>query len=79
MELPPLAQGVPYAEFDSTGLVFGITAPMAAGQGHVSTARWLCYVAICCQYSDTKFAINCFLSTFICTMHAIMQEAPSQK
>lgn len=43
MELPPQAQGVPYAEFDSTGLVFGITAPMAAGQGHVSTARGLRY------------------------------------
>ena len=28
--------GVPHAAFDSTGLVFGVTAPMAAGSGHVS-------------------------------------------
>ena len=28
--------GVPHASFDSTGLVFGITAPLDAGSGHVS-------------------------------------------
>ena len=36
MELPPQAQGTPYVAFDSTGLVFGVTAAMAQGQGHVS-------------------------------------------
>jgi hypothetical protein len=36
MELPPQAAGDPYVAFDSTGLVFGVTAAMAGGQGHVS-------------------------------------------
>jgi hypothetical protein len=35
MELPSTVDGAPHACFDSTGLVFGITAPMAAGSGHV--------------------------------------------
>lgn len=35
MELPPNIVGTPYATFDSTGLVFGITAAMAAGSGHL--------------------------------------------
>jgi len=34
MELPSTVDGAPHACFDSTGLVFGITAPMAAGSGH---------------------------------------------
>jgi hypothetical protein len=36
LELPSQAQGDPHVAFDSTGLVFGITAAMTAGQGHVS-------------------------------------------
>mmetsp|Transcript_3808 Transcript_3808/g.5553 ORF Transcript_3808/g.5553 Transcript_3808/m.5553 type:complete len:331 (+) Transcript_3808:200-1192(+) len=34
LELPAAAEGDPFAAFDSTGLVFGVTATMAAGQGH---------------------------------------------
>jgi len=36
LELPPTVEGAPRATFDSTGLVFGVTAAMAAGSGHVS-------------------------------------------
>ena len=39
LELPSQAQGDPHVAFDSTGLVFGITAAMTAGQGHVSLNR----------------------------------------
>lgn len=41
MELPSQAQGDPYVAFDSTGLVFGVTAAMAAGQGNVSNCHSL--------------------------------------
>jgi WD40 repeat protein len=34
MDLPVEAVGTPLAVFDSTGLVFGVTAAMANGQGH---------------------------------------------
>lgn len=34
MELPTETVGTPLAAFDSTGLVFGVTASMANGQGH---------------------------------------------
>mmetsp|Transcript_15832 Transcript_15832/g.17571 ORF Transcript_15832/g.17571 Transcript_15832/m.17571 type:complete len:210 (-) Transcript_15832:501-1130(-) len=34
MELPATARGDPIAAFDSTGLVFGVTAPIVNGQGH---------------------------------------------
>jgi COMPASS component SWD2 len=34
LELPAEAIGTPLAAFDSTGLVFGVTASMADGQGH---------------------------------------------
>ena len=40
LELPPTVEGAPCATFDSTGLVFGVTAAMAAGSGHVS-CFWL--------------------------------------
>ena len=36
MDLPAQTEGEPYAVFDSTGLVFGVAASMAGGQGHVS-------------------------------------------
>lgn len=35
LELPPTVEGAPRATFDSTGLVFGVTAAMAAGSGHL--------------------------------------------
>eukprot|EP00546_Thalassionema_frauenfeldii_P001578 CAMPEP_0178937088 /NCGR_PEP_ID=MMETSP0786-20121207/25553_1 /TAXON_ID=186022 /ORGANISM="Thalassionema frauenfeldii, Strain CCMP 1798" /LENGTH=326 /DNA_ID=CAMNT_0020615601 /DNA_START=86 /DNA_END=1063 /DNA_ORIENTATION=+ len=34
LELPTASEGEPFAAFDSTGLVFGITAAMTAQQGH---------------------------------------------
>ena len=80
MELPPQVQGVPYAEFDSTGLVFGVTAAMPAGQGHVSSkCREHDALSGVVRYSDANFSKHCAGSTFICTMHAIMEVAPLQK
>ena len=35
MELPANAEGTPHAVFDSTGLVFAVTAAMAGGAGNV--------------------------------------------
>lgn len=34
LDLPNAVEGNPFAAFDSTGLVFGITATMEGGQGH---------------------------------------------
>lgn len=42
MRLPPNVEGSPIAAFDSTGLVFGISAKMAGDEGHVRF-----YVNIC--------------------------------
>lgn len=39
MELPANTQGQPHVVFDSTGLVFGVTAAMAGGQGNVSERK----------------------------------------
>jgi COMPASS component SWD2 len=36
MDLPSDTKGQPHVVYDSTGLVFGVTAEMAGGQGHVS-------------------------------------------
>lgn len=36
VKLPPIVEGTPIAAFDSTGLVFGISAKMAGDDGHVS-------------------------------------------
>ena len=36
LELPANAVGTPHAAFDSTGLVFAVTAAMADGKGQVS-------------------------------------------
>jgi hypothetical protein len=37
MRLPPdFVEGAPLAAFDSTGLVFGISAAMSGGEGYVS-------------------------------------------
>lgn len=36
MKLPPIVEGTPIAAFDSTGLVFGISAKMLSDEGHVS-------------------------------------------
>lgn len=35
LELPPTVEGAPRTTYDSTGLVFGVTAAMAAGSGHL--------------------------------------------
>lgn len=35
LELPPTVEGTPRTAYDSTGLVFGVTAAMAAGSGHL--------------------------------------------
>jgi hypothetical protein len=37
MELPSNTEGVPHAVFDSTGLVFAVTATMTGGTGQVCT------------------------------------------
>lgn len=39
MDLPANTVGDPHAIFDSTGLVFAVTATMAGGAGHVSTYK----------------------------------------
>ena len=36
MKLPENVEGSPLAVFDSTGLVFGISAAMMGGEGYVS-------------------------------------------
>ena len=44
MDLPPTeTKGQPHVVFDSTGLVFGVTAEMAGGQGNVSF-RCCCFL-----------------------------------
>ena len=40
MKLPPNVEGSPLAAFDSTGLVFGISAAMAGDEGNVSFVRY---------------------------------------
>jgi len=35
LELPPSVGSTAHAAFDSTGLVFGVTAPLASGDGHL--------------------------------------------
>lgn len=50
LELPSQAQGDPHVAFDSTGLVFGITASMTAGQGHVSFCCNLFHQCVVAQY-----------------------------
>lgn len=37
MKLPQNVEGSPLAAYDSTGLVFGVTATMAGDEGHVSS------------------------------------------
>ena len=39
MDLPANTVGDPHAIFDSTGLVFAVTATMAGGAGHVSNYK----------------------------------------
>lgn len=36
LKLPSNVEGAPLAVFDSTGLVFGVSAAMAGTEGHVS-------------------------------------------
>lgn len=39
MELPSNTVGTPHAVFDSTGLVYAVTAGMAGGMGNVRITR----------------------------------------
>ena len=39
MKLPPNVEGAPIAAFDSTGLVFGVSAKMAGEEGHVGATQ----------------------------------------
>lgn len=77
MELPSQAQGDPYVAFDSTGLVFGVTAAMAAGQGNVSN----CYSVIAkqIQLCLTRSALRYGLSTFISMTPETMLAVPLLK
>lgn len=40
MDLPSQAEGEPHVVFDSTGMVFAVTAAMAGKQGNVSATKW---------------------------------------
>ena len=53
MKLPENVEGSPLAVFDSTGLVFGISAAMTGGEG---------YVSIFCFPSESSLYYFCFLS-----------------
>ena len=41
LELPSSVDGAPHGCFDSTGLVFGVTAEMASNSGHVSEIHFI--------------------------------------
>lgn len=45
MRLPPNVEGSPIAAFDSTGLIFGISAKMAGDEGHVSSLEGAIFFA----------------------------------
>lgn len=47
LKLPQTVEGPPLAAFDSTGLVFGVTARMAGDEGNVSSFATLCFVFHC--------------------------------
>ena len=51
--------GTPYASYDSTGLVFGVTTPLANDSGHVSTI----YYASISSYITYYCINNCTVST----------------
>ena len=45
MDLPSTVHGTPHAVFDSTGMVFGVTAAMTSGNdGHVSLELFYCNI-----------------------------------
>jgi len=44
LDLPSNVEGTPHATFDSTGLVFAVTAPMAVGSGHVRCTKSICFL-----------------------------------
>ena len=50
MRLPPTVEGSPIAAFDSTGLVFGISAKMAGDEGHVRSFLCACVDCILMHY-----------------------------
>jgi hypothetical protein len=47
MKLPANTVGDPHAIFDSTGMVFAVTAAMAGGIGNVSSVPTLASAALC--------------------------------
>jgi hypothetical protein len=46
MKLPENVEGSPLAVFDSTGLVFGISAAMMGGEGYVSCSCIPCEIQL---------------------------------
>ena len=85
MELPANAEGTPHAVFDSTGLVFAVTAAMAAGEGNVrikiillslseSNNEVLCDSLVLCSLTTTTL-----YSIFICTTPGITLVGLSRK
>ncbi len=47
MTSPQNVEGSPFASFDSTGLVYGISVAMAGGEGNVSegrAVRWIRWI-----------------------------------
>jgi COMPASS component SWD2 len=69
MRLPPNLEGSPIAAFDSTGLVFGVSAKMANDEGHVSALNR--HITFLFQLLDLIFINRQFESAFSSSMQEI--------
>ena len=76
LALPSNTTGSPHCVFDGTGMVFGVVAAMAGGEGNVSPAITSC-VFIFVNKVFSKYRI--LSSIYICMMLEIFQEALFQR